>query len=187
MRIQNLLATAIVICGFATANPWRCIDLNSKILEDGVTWLTQNCTMKPEPAIPDLTVNIVTVDLSSPNVRVVPGIADPTKHLQTLPDMATLNHNFIAGVNGGYFWRVDHGDDWIDDVCLFKTKTEALSPPSKNNVNNGVGDGLITIDGVTYSYNCNCHGFSRPAVMSFQGPDTNIKVLQRGETVGDDV
>lgn len=91
MRIQNFLATALIVCGFVSAqqaNPWRCIDLHSKQLEDGVTWVTQNCTKQPEPALPDLTVNIVTVDLSSPNVRVVPGVANATKHLEPVPDMA---------------------------------------------------------------------------------------------------
>lgn len=152
-----------------------------------MTWLTQNCTKQPEPALPDLTVNVVTVDLSSPNVRVVAGVADPSKYLQSVPDMAALNPNFLVGVNGGYFWRVDLDSFWVDDVCWFKSKAEALSPPSKDNVNNGVGDGLIRIDGVTYSNKCNCHGFSRPAIMSFEGENTNIKVLHRGETVGDEV
>ena len=94
MRIQSFLATAaLVVCGFVSAQhhaaaPWRCIDLYTKQLEDGVTWLKQNCTKQPEPALPDLTVNIVTVDLSSPNVRVVPAVANATKHLEPIPDMA---------------------------------------------------------------------------------------------------
>ena len=100
--------------------------------------------------------------------------------------MAAGNPNFIVGINGGYFWRVDVTDYWVDDVCWFKSREEAMSPASKTNVNNGIGDGLIKIDGVVYSNNCNCFGFSRPAVMVFDGEDTNIEVMHRGETVSDD-
>jgi hypothetical protein len=130
---------------------------------------------------------VVTVDVTDPYVRVVPGIADPTKMLQSIPDMAALNSKRIVGINGGYFWRVDLSSFWVDDVCWFKSRTEALSPVSKDHVNNGIGDGLIKIDGVVYSNNCNCTGFSRPAVMSFDRENTNIQVLHRGETVGDEV
>lgn len=91
------------------------------------------------------------------------------------------------GINGGYFWRVDVTSYWIDDVCWFKSREEALAPVSKDNVNNGIGDGLIKIDGIVYSNNCNCRGFSRPAVMSFDGADSNIWTLHRGETAGDEV
>lgn len=189
MRIQKLLTAALVVCGIASAdsNPWRCIDLHSKQLEDGVEWLTQNCTQSPAPAQPDITVNVVTVDLSNPNVRVRPAVADPAKKLQTVPEIAALNPNFIVGINGGYFWRVDVTGLWIDDVCWFKSREEANAPVSKEHVNNGVGDGLIKVDGVVYSNNCNCTGFSRPAVMSFDKDNTNIQTLHRGETVGDDV
>lgn len=107
--------------------------------------------------------------------------------MQTVPQIAALNPNFIAGVNGGYFWRVDVSSTWIDDVCWFKSREEALAPVSKDNVNNGIGDGLIKIDGVVYSNNCNCTGFSRPAVMSFEGENSNVQVLHKGETVGDEI
>jgi exopolysaccharide biosynthesis protein len=186
MRILGLFT--LLVCGFASAQNWRCIDIKApKQLEEGVTYQMQNCTKQPEPAQPDLTVNIVTVDLSSPNVRVRPAVADPKKQLQPVPDMATQNPNFIVGINGGYFWRVDITNFWVDDVCWFKSREEANAPVSKDNVNNGIHDGLIKIDGVVYGNNCNCHGFSRPAVMSFDGENTNVQVLHRGETVGDEV
>jgi hypothetical protein len=100
--------------------------------------------------------------------------------------MAALNPNFIVGINGGYFWRVDITKFWVDDVCWFKSREEALSPVSAEHVNNGVGDGLIKIDGVVYSNNCNCTGFSRPAILSIDGADTTIEVKHRGETVAAD-
>ncbi len=88
MRILGFFT--LLVCGFASAQHWRCIDLKApKQLEEGVTYQMQNCTKQPEPAQPDLTVNIVTVDLSSPNVRVRAAIADPKKQLQTVPEMAT--------------------------------------------------------------------------------------------------
>lgn len=78
MRFKKLLSATLLLCGFATAqNTWRCIDISSKQIEEGVQWLTQNCTQSPAPAQPDITVNVVTVDLSNPNVRVRPAIADP--------------------------------------------------------------------------------------------------------------
>lgn len=106
-----------------------------------------------------LTVNSVRVDLSNPKVRAVPGVppspnpTDPSSYLQSIPDMAVQNTNFIAGINGGYFWRVDCGRTWIDDVCRRKTYNEAMTPANDTNPNFGVGDGLIKIDGVVKSNN----------------------------------
>lgn len=81
---------------------------------------------------------------------------------------------------------MDITDFWFDNVCWLKTREEANSPASKEHVNFGVGDGLIKIDGVLHSNNCNCTGFSRPAVLSIDGGYTIIEVLHRGETVTDD-
>jgi hypothetical protein len=39
--------------------------------------------------------------------------------------MATQNNNFIVGLNGGYFWRVDISGIWIDDVCHGKLRSDA--------------------------------------------------------------
>ena len=43
----------------------------STVLYEGVVWKTENCT-NDATAQPLLTVNSVTVDLSNPNVRVIP-------------------------------------------------------------------------------------------------------------------
>jgi hypothetical protein len=95
--------------------------------------------------------------------------------------MATQNANFIAGINGGYFWRVDIDGFWRDNVCHGKTRQEAETPASDENPNYGIGDGLVKIDGEVFSNNCNCTGFSRPAVLTLDGTNTNIEVLHRGE------
>ena len=51
--------------------------------------------------------------------------ADAKNPLQTVPDMAAQDPNFIVGINGGYFWRVDIDGVWIDDVCHGKTRSDA--------------------------------------------------------------
>ena len=67
-------------------------------------WQTQNCT-NGDPAVepPLLTVNSLHVDLTRQDIRVVPAMADPVAQVQTIPEMATQNDKFIAGVNGGAF------------------------------------------------------------------------------------
>jgi exopolysaccharide biosynthesis protein len=104
-----------------------------------------------------------------------------------MPDMAKQNSNFIAGVNGGYFWRVDIDDFWRDNVCRGKTRKEAEQPASSENVNFGISDGTIKIDDVVYGNNCNCTGYSRPAVLVLDSAVSNIQVLHRGENVDNTV
>lgn len=66
---------------------------------------------------PLLTVNSIHVDLTSSAIRVVPAVAADDVGVQTLPEIAKQNSNFLAGINGGYFWRVDIDGVWIDNVC----------------------------------------------------------------------
>lgn len=169
------------------ASSWMCILIQTKALYEGVQWMTQNCTQNPDLYPPILVVNSITIDLSSPNIRVRGAIADPIAQVQPLPDMATQNPSFIAGINGGYFWRVDIDGFWHDNVCKGKTRAEAEQPASSENPNFGIGDGLVKVDGVVYSNNCNCTGYSRPAVLKIDGTNTGIEVLHRGETVSADV
>jgi hypothetical protein len=51
----------------------------------------------------------------------------------------------------------------------------------------GVGDGLVKVDGQVLSNNCDCKGYSRPAVLKLDGPSSWIDVLSRGQTVDDSV
>lgn len=46
---------------------------------------------------------------------------------------------------------------------------------------------MIKVDGTVYSNNCDCFGYSRPAVIELDGVNTKIEVLHRGETVDDSV
>ena len=126
-----------------------------------------------------LTVNSVHVDLLASNIVVKSAVADPVAQVQSLPDIAKLNDKNIAGINGGYFWRVDIEGIWVDNVCRGKTRKEAEMPASIDNVNYGVGDGLVKIDGQLFSSNCNCSGNSRPAVLKLEGQKSFIDVLHR--------
>jgi len=130
-----------------------------------------------------LTVNSIHIALDSSKYRVVPAVADAVHQVQSIPDMAAQHPNLLAGINGGYFWRVDVDGYWRDNVCHGKTRLEAEHPASSKNVNYGVGDGLVKIDGKVYSNNCNCTGNSRPAVLKLDGSHSSIEVLHRGESV----
>lgn len=178
MRLRFVAFLSLLVGTFS----WKCVDIQSTELTKGVVWKTENCS-KVDTDPPLLTVNSVTVDLEIANVRAVPASADPVAKLETVPQMAKHNENFIAGINGGYFWRVDVSGVWVDDVCQGKLRSEADKDVSDSNPNYGIGDGLIKVDGVVKSNNCNCHGYSRPAVLKIDGQKSNIDVLYRGETV----
>ncbi len=128
-------------------------------------------------------INSIHIDLTRSDIRVIPVVADSVEQVQSLPNMATKNEKLIAGINGGYFWRVDIDGFWRDNVCRGKTRSEAEQPASSINPNFGISDGTVVIDGVVYGNNCNCTGFSRPAVLSIDGQNSGIEVLYRGENV----
>jgi len=145
-----------------------------------------NCTNTAEP--PLLHVNSIVIDLTAKDVRIVPGVSqDTTNPLMTVPLIAASNRdrNFIAGINGGYFWRTDMSGAWIDDVCRGKTRKEAELPAEVGKPNQGIHDGAVVIDGKVVGSDCDCWGFSRPALASnsdaFSETGWNIDVLQRGE------
>lgn len=177
--ISALVLLSVVL---PSALSWKCIPVSSKTLHEGVIWNTQNCTMDAD-ADPHLVVNSIHIDMRRTDLRVIPAVADPAVSVQSIPDMATQNPNFIAGINGGYFWRVDIDGFWRDNVCKGKVRKEAEQPVSPLHVNFGVGDGVIKIDGETYSNNCNCTGYSRPAVLQIDRLNSSIEVLYRGEKV----
>jgi hypothetical protein len=180
---MSLLFVLVVLAAFLPlALSWKCIPIQTKQLHDGVLWKTQNCTMD-EDAEPHLTVNSIHIDISRSDLRVIPAIADPVAQVQSLPDMATQNPNFIAGINGGYFWRVDMDGFWRDNVCHGKVRKEAEQPANPLVPNFGIGDGAIKIDGKVLASNCNCSGYSRPAVLKLQEHNSSIEVLYRGESV----
>eukprot|EP01033_Poteriospumella_lacustris_P001047 gene1048-757_t len=180
--------TFLVALSVVSASTWYCVELQSTIIGDNAAvWKTENCT-NDATAQPLLTVNSVTFDLASGKVRAIPAVSvDPSNPLQPVNAMAKQNDKFLAGINGGYFWRVDIDGAWIDDVCRGKTRQEANKPASSVNPNYGVSDGLIKIDGTVFGNNCDCKGYSRPAILAINGEQSTIDVVHRAETVGDDV
>lgn len=182
--MQLILAVLILLGnGLVHASVWKCVNIQTTTLAGGAVWKTENCTNDPT-ATPLLTVNSVTVDLTTNTIRAVPAVSiDTNSPLQPIPTMAEQNANFIAGINGGYFWRVDVSGIWIDDVCRGKIRKEAQKPVSPLDVNFGVSDGLVKIDGKVVGNNCNCTGYSRPAILEINGGASRINVVHRGETV----
>ena len=50
--------------------------------------------------------------------------------LATVGEMAAAqpSRKLWAGINGGYFWRLD-SQSFIDGVCIGKSRADALAPP----------------------------------------------------------
>jgi exopolysaccharide biosynthesis protein len=156
-----------------------------------VAWTKENCTNTKDQQ-PFLVVNSIMIDIKNgKDIRLVPGVSSNASNpLLTIPDMAASNldkYNFIVGINGGYFWRVDVSGVWVDDVCRGKTRAEAEKPASSAHPNYGVGDGLVKINGTIFANNCDCPGYSRPAILKLLGTNSSIEVGQRGDTVSDDI
>ena len=168
---------------------WKCIQVKSlqALTPSGsVGWSALNCTDTADP--PLLHVNTISIDLSAKDVRIVPGVSkDSSQPLMTVSAMAATNKdkNFIAGINGGYFWRTDITPFWMDDVCRGKLRKEAEQPAEADKPNNGIHDGYIKIEGQLVGSNCDCWGFSRPAIASNADASSesgwNINVVHRGE------
>ena len=89
-------------------------------------------------------------------------------------------HNYLILI---FFFLVDITGFWFDDVCREKVRKEANLPANPFTPNTGVSDGLIKVDGKVLGNNCNCTGYSRPAVAILDGKDSSIQILHRGETV----
>lgn len=132
------------------------------------------------PAGP-VVVNVVTADLSRPGLRLVPVTAPASASLATLDVMAQDDgrKGLLAGINGGYFWRVDDAT-FLDSVCQGKTLADAKMPASPASLDAGVGDAVTVAGGVYLSSNCNLTGFNRPAVLTINGTATRVDLLGRG-------
>ena len=165
---------------------WSCATLASAQLSAAASWQTLNCSGTGIPIFGPagpLIINVVTADLASPTLRLVPVMAplSGVNRLAPLNKMAEDDGRaLIAGINGGYFFRTDLGKSWFDDVCVGKTYDDALANASLSVPNDGPGDGAIVAAGALLSSNCNCPGFSRPVVMTINGANSRFDVLTRG-------
>ena len=150
-----------------------------------VVYLKENCTNEAGVS-PNLVVNSLSIDLTASDIKIVPGVSLDTQNpLLPIGKMAKTDSSkkLIAGINGGYFWRTDITPLWLDDVCRGKTRKQAETAANSENANYGIHDGAIIIDGATVGSNCDCWGYSRPAVVQTTGgnSDWSISVLSRGE------
>jgi hypothetical protein len=195
MALTNVLIL-LLATSFVSAS-WQCDNtstINIGKFANSVTWTTTVCqgTAHGDPfKVGPLRFNIVDVDLSSPDVRLVPLMAAANQsYLQTLSDMTRYDPSIIAGVNGGYFWRLD-SSSFRDSVCRGKTRSDAQNAPGTNCsgdfANYGVSDGLLKINGKILGCNCDKPGYSVPAVFVINGTSTKIEKMARGGTVADDV
>jgi hypothetical protein len=132
---------------------WQCTALagSAELAGGAVRWGRQRCTLispppwfterpyrQPPKGLPasmwnaslwlvhNITLNVVTANLSAPGVRAVPGVADPATGTAPVPAIARYANNnatpgLLAGVNGGYFYRV-HDTNFKDDVCIGKNR-----------------------------------------------------------------
>jgi len=194
MFASSFSTAALLLAASASAAPagvitqWTCAELQRAQLAPGALWRQLSCagTGIPlfGPAGPDLIVNAVVADLSpASGLRLAPIQAAPNANglrLGGLDSIAAQNANAVAGVNGGYFWRMDVGKTWFDGVCIGKNYADAATAPSLTAPNAGPADGTIVADGVLYGSNCDCVGFSRPAILTIDGVNSRIDVLTRG-------
>ena len=173
---------------------WKCVKVqDSKPLtaSSSVVWMKENCT-NIENADPLLVVNSITIDLTANDIRITPAVSafqgEPLLPLDQLA-LSDSKQKLIAGINGGYFWRLDITPVWFDDVCQTKVRKEAEHPASRVEPNFGIHDGTVKISGLTVGSNCDCPGYSRPAVISNMGTnsDWEISVMQRGEQPANNV
>ena len=167
---------------------WQCSEAARAQLAPGALWRRLVCAGQGiplfGPAGPNLVVNVVVADLSpASGLRLAPVQAAPNANgfrLNTLDAIAAQSASAFAGVNGGYFWRMDLGKSWIDGVCVGKNFSDAGEAPSLAEPNAGPADGTIVADGVLYGSNCDCVGYSRPAVLTIDGLASRVDVLTRG-------
>lgn len=172
-----------VLAGQST---WDCVVLSNQTLHTDpvVWWVRQNCTGhgdfgKVGPIVVNMVDGVMTKD--GP-LRALPVVGNGTTQLNKLSILSTLAHDplFVplAGINGGYFWRLDDSK-FIDDVCFGKFREEAVKTPSASDPNAGVGDSLTIIAGQYASSNCDKAGNSMPVAMVLDYPPS-IAQLTRG-------
>jgi hypothetical protein len=104
VRHALLVVAVLASVAYAGRTEWSCVPLNSSTLATGVVWQQMKCSGKGMPIIPStlgpLIVNMVTVDLSTPGIRLVPVTASANaSFLQPLNKMAESDgRNLLAGI-----------------------------------------------------------------------------------------
>ena len=190
-RCLTASLAAAMACGAEITTAWTCTPLNATVQLAGgaATWQRLSCTAPSVPTSPTasqaagpLVVNIVTANISAGSgLRLTPATAPASapSELDTLDKIAAADgRNLIAGINGGYFYRLDVAS-FFDGVCIGKTAAVAQQPPSAATPNTGVGDGAIVIGGAQRASNCDCLGYNLPVFLTINGSDSTIDVRGR--------
>jgi hypothetical protein len=142
------------------------VNVCEQLLAPGVTWTKLSCSISAAAApwhasvqgavgagtgaggwaVGPLVFNLVEADLLQPGVAVVPAVADKSAAypygLAPLDAIATFanngtSKNLLAGVNGGYFFRLDE-KNFFDNVCIGKTAEMASQPVDPAHPSRGV-------------------------------------------------
>lgn len=137
--LRLLVAVAVVSAATAAEasvfvrNGWNCTVLLEHSLPGppagSVVWRQIECGTMSSPVgtIGPLVFNTITANLSTPGVHLAPQRAAPSSPpsptqadassdgLQPLQDIAARVPGVLAGINGGYFWRVDDAG-FVDEV-----------------------------------------------------------------------
>ena len=158
-----------------------CATLVQKTLAPGATWTQYNCTAENVPYLPILpatslgpiVVNVVETLLATPGLRLVPITAANNGGLGTVDAIAAKSAygaNVLAGINGGYFWEINNGAKWFDNVCMCKKYDDAMKPASFDAPNQGVSDGYVVANGTLLGTDCDCFCcFNKPSFITING------------------
>ena len=172
-----------------SAATWSCTTKSTARIPDRaspIVWWQGTCVGKtPYGSVGPITVNTVTANMAYPGVVAKPAVAKTKIGLAPLSQImrtagvpsrpGRASDNMVAGINGGYFYRLDV-KRFFDDVCIGKIAANAVRPVNTSQPIDGVGDGLCIRDGVVVSTNCGCLGYNRPSVLILNGTSTNIIV-----------
>lgn len=165
---------------------WTCRTLNASTIGSSVAWRRLNCTSSAIPVYGPagpVVINVAEVSLDAPGVRLLP-VAAPAGEVQTLDLIAAATPTCVAAINSVYFWRLD-SKSFIDDVCLGKSRADALKPvaPGAASANFGVGDGAMVANGQLLSSTCNTKLFqTRPVTLTINGTASRFDVQHTGDT-----
>jgi hypothetical protein len=165
----------------ATAvSTWSCTTLNESAISPDANWTRTECSGEtPLGKVGPMIFNIVRAGLSG-GLALVPAVSSATPPLQPLTLIAAEHPAALAGINGGYFWRVDDST-FVDNVCWTKSKAQALSAPGPDHPSCGVGDSAVVINSTIIATNCEDPGYARPAALVCDGTKSKIIVQRRAE------
>ena len=185
-----LFAFASAGASIIKSSSWECSELNSTVMAGGDSnWTQLNCTAtlklgsdsaeelaeKKGPIV----INVVSVDLRDGSRARIEPAASPNGTLSFLSDIGSLDSSRVAGVNGGYYYRMDD-TGFKDGVCKGKTRADAEMPATASHPNRGLGDASLVSNGILLSSNCDCRGYNMPAVLTVNGTRSRIDLVGKG-------